>query len=212
MKIPQTLSILSVCALSWNCGSIDPDATISLPGSRNPLDRLRIQQSEAASPTSLAGDPSGAFRSGDYVEVIADNAPFFSQYPKSGVTPSSALAIGTALIVLQVDGQNMQVQTADSKVGYVSNLSVGPQGMLVNSGLVPVEEVTEVNWSDMTEAETTAANQLAVDEIEEVELKVDVTPEVELNNAAEVESAVEQVEAAADSVEGTTPPSSVNAQ
>lgn len=201
MKIPQTFSILSVCVLACSCGSIDPDATISLPGSRNPLDRLQMQQSEAVAPSALAGDPSGTFRSGDYVEVIADNAPFFSQYPKAGATPSSSLKVGTSLIVLQVDGQNMHVQTEDAKVGYVSNLSVGPQGMLVNSGTGAADEITEVNWSDIAEAETEDASSSVSDEIEEVELKVEVTPEVEsvIETVEDTPAAAEQSTAAGDS-------------
>ena len=172
MKPFQILSLFSLSALTLSCGSIDPDASIGFERNFNPLDPAGFTRTRSAKPVELTGDASGTYRVGDYVEVASPKTPMFTAYPRSGAVPKTTLEMGTVLSVLGLDGTYMHVQTESNGEGYVPNVMVQPQGLLVTTGLNSAEELPIIEWSEMEEAQPGTAD-------------APVTPKVEKSKASE---------------------------
>ena len=117
------------CMLIASCDLIDPDAQISLPsavgGSLAPVGVSRVRSSEAMETAD------GAYRVGDYVEVAQPETPLYPQHPSGGRRPLQLLGQGVVLNVLGLDGDYMHVQNENGDEGYVSTMTVVPQGLLM---------------------------------------------------------------------------------
>lgn len=101
----------------------------------NPLD---LPGSLRAKRKSVAPDSLGsAFVAGDYVETSVPNAPFFSKFPGTGAAPTKVLAQGMVLRVVASEGAYLKIQNESGEEGYIANVMVVPQGLLVGGAPLP---------------------------------------------------------------------------
>ena len=110
------------------CKFAESDAQISRSAAGvsilDPVGLSRVRSSEALE------SADGAYRVGDYVEVAQPKTPMYSQYPKGRARPKKHLSQGVVLNVLGLDGSYMHVQNENGDEGYVSTMTVVPQGLL----------------------------------------------------------------------------------
>ncbi|PQJ29988.1 hypothetical protein [Rubritalea profundi] len=124
------LSFLSVgwCVSMIGCNFAESEAQISLPTSGvNPLDPVSFSRARTTEAIETA---DGAYRVGDYVEVAQPKTPMYSQYPSGRTRPQKHLSQGVVLNVLGLNGSYMHVQNEKGDEGYVSIMTVVPQGLL----------------------------------------------------------------------------------
>ncbi|MFC4994302.1 hypothetical protein [Rubritalea tangerina] len=144
---PRMILVMASGVALVSCGIDEPDAQISFPV--NPLDPVGFSRERTAQAVETA---DGAYRVGDYVEVAQPNTPLYPGYPRGRMVAKQQLPAGTVLNVLGLDGNYMHVQNEQGDEGYVSVMTVVPQGLLAAD--VPIgEDLVDMSRIDFSEGE-----------------------------------------------------------